>query len=120
MDLVARVVPTTTSTSSLSAHPPHMTGAYHPLPGEAHTRMVLPGCRIGIVIGRGGEVIRSICDATGAHVTIASPGVDERDAAHRLASVTGSVMAVCWAVDLLAHKAGLYDGHSNIHPDFQR
>ena len=64
-------------------------------------------------------MIRSICDVTGAHVTIASPGVNERDVAHRLTSVMGSVMAVCWAVDLLAHKAGLYDGHSNIHRIFK-
>ena len=35
-------------------------------------------------------------------------------------TVMGSVMAVCWAVDLLAQKAGLFEGYSNINPQHKR
>lgn len=35
-------------------------------------------------------------------------------------TVMGSVMAVCWAVDLLAQKAGLFEGYSNINPQHRR
>ncbi len=138
-----------------------------------------------MVIGRGGDVVRGICETTGAHVNIAAPGTEERPEQYRLVSgvessdglglglalllawggvwvrsasrgraarpapprlihpcmhpsptdrphhatphhptrqvtVAGSVMAVCWAVELVAQKAGLFEGHSQIDPVFVR
>lgn len=40
-----------------------------------------------MVIGRGGEVVRSICETTGAHVSIASPGAEERPDQYRMVRV---------------------------------
>ena len=57
---------------------------YQPTYGDIYTRLLLPGAQICIVIGRGGEAIRGICDVTGAHVNIASPGANHRDPTHRL------------------------------------
>lgn len=63
---------------------PFCTAPYQPTPGDIYTRLLLPSARICIVIGRGGEAIRGICDITGAHVNIASPGANHRDPTHRL------------------------------------
>ncbi|GAB5029431.1 Hypothetical protein NocV09_00100460 [Nannochloropsis oceanica] len=95
----------------------HTGQAPHQLPlVDTYARLLLPSTRMGIIIGRRGEAIRSICDITGAHVSIASLEHNKRDSAHRMVVVMGSAMSVCWAVDLLAQKAGLFEGYSNIHP----
>jgi len=51
---------------------------------EATTRLLIPGARIGGVIGRGGEVIKSIREMSGARISIASAGADDRESHFRL------------------------------------
>ncbi|TFJ82812.1 hypothetical protein NSK_005887 [Nannochloropsis salina CCMP1776] len=87
---------------------------YKVTPGVICSRVLIPQSRVGLAIGRKGGHIREMSATTGAHINVCIQNGKGRDEAYRLIVVTGSITAVCWAVDLLAQKTGLFNGYSNI------
>ncbi|KAF6025233.1 FUBP1 [Bugula neritina] len=72
--------------------------------GEEQTSMRVPSERCGIVIGKGGENIRSICEMSGAHVELnrnAPPGPDKEF------TIRGSAEQIQHAMHLIGEKISI-------------
>lgn len=62
-------------------------------------RMIMSGKEVGSIIGKGGEIINSIREESGAKIHISDGSVPER-----IVTVTGSTDAILKSFNLLAKK----------------
>lgn len=73
------------------------------------TRILLPAWSAGCIIGRGGDVIKSIREVSGAHITILESGTDNRSIKYRMVALAGTIPAVGAAIQMIGIQANLFD-----------
>ncbi|KAJ3050725.1 hypothetical protein HK097_008274 [Rhizophlyctis rosea] len=70
-------------------------------PGGNMSSMQVPGHKVGLVIGRGGETIHSLQDRSGAKIAVTPETDEDRNTQMRTITMTGTPQAVDTARDLI-------------------
>ncbi|RKO89918.1 hypothetical protein BDK51DRAFT_46891 [Blyttiomyces helicus] len=103
VDRACEMIDDLMKSSSSSSGPPQRSfpGPPPPPPGSVTITMAVPSMKVGLVIGRGGEMIGSLQERSGAKIAVTPDSQSDRDANTRNVNLTGSDQAVQIARSLI-------------------